>query len=115
MKTFGQRIRELRDEQDLSLRELAKKLKLSPAFLSDIELGHRYPSDKVLTHIARLLGVTEDDLRTYDTRPPMVDLKRRAESDPELGFALRKMIDKNVTSEELIEFLDKRSGHKKKP
>ena len=48
MKTsgLGQRIRELRGKKDLSLRELAKKLDVSAAFLSDIELGRRYPSEK---------------------------------------------------------------------
>lgn len=40
MKTLGQRIRELRETKDLSLREFAKQLgDLSAAFLSDVELG----------------------------------------------------------------------------
>ena len=49
MKTLGQRIRELREEKDFSLRELAKKSGVTAPFLSDIELGRRYPSEKVLS------------------------------------------------------------------
>ena len=42
-KTLGVRIRELRDQRDLSLREFARRLgDVSAAHLSDIELGRRY-------------------------------------------------------------------------
>lgn len=44
VKTLGQRIRELRERDDLSLREFARKLGVSAAFLSDVELGRRHPS-----------------------------------------------------------------------
>ena len=43
MKTLGERIRELREERDLSLRELAGKIGVSAAFMSDVELNRRYP------------------------------------------------------------------------
>jgi transcriptional regulator with XRE-family HTH domain len=89
MKTLGERIRELREEHDLSLREFAKKLGgLSAAFLSDIELGRRYPSDKVLVDMARVLKTTVEDLRKYDTRPPVDDLKRLITANPAYGLAL---------------------------
>ena len=85
-KTLGERIRELRDEKDLSLREFAKKLGgLSAAFLSDIELGRRHPSEKVLADMARVLGTTVEDLRNYDARPPVEELKRIERKSPTLG------------------------------
>ena len=57
MKTLGERIKELRDEADLSLRELGKKAGgLSPVFLSDIELGRRFPSENALKQIAAALN-----------------------------------------------------------
>ena len=46
--TLGQKIHELRDKADLSLRELALKISVSAPFLSDIELGRRFPSEEVL-------------------------------------------------------------------
>jgi len=112
MKTFGQKIRELREEKDLSLRELAKEIEVSAAFLSDIELGRRYPSDKILLSICEKLGTSVDELRTYDTRAPIEGLKRLASSDPKYALAFRKVIDKNISSEELLEFINKRNKKK---
>ena len=114
MKTLGQKIRELRGERDFSLRELGKKLGVSAAFLSDIELGRRYPSNGVLSSIARILATPLEDLQSYDPRPSVRDLKRLTISDPMYGIAFRKMIDKKISPEELIEFVDKKSRDKKK-
>ena len=47
--TLGQRLRELREQKDLSLRDLAKKVEgSSAAHLSDIEFGRRFPSPELL-------------------------------------------------------------------
>lgn len=113
-KTLGQRIRELREEHDLSLREFAKRLDLSAAFLSDVELGRRYPSEKILAEIALILGTSVDELRNYDTRIPVEDLKRLAESTPAYGIALRKIINKKVTPEELMKLAEGKREEKKK-
>jgi transcriptional regulator with XRE-family HTH domain len=112
-KTLGERIRELREERDLSLRELGKKLSLSAAFLSDVELGHRHPSDKILKSLARALDTSFDDLKAYDMRPTVQDLKRLVTQNPAYGFALRKVMDKGVSPKDLIEFIDKRERRKK--
>jgi len=115
VKTLGQRIRELRAAKDLSLREFAKKLGgLSAPFLSDVELGRRHPSDKVLAEMARVLGTTVDDLRSHDTRPPFDDLKRLATSNPAYGLAFRKVIDEQVSPEDLMKLADKTAERHKK-
>jgi hypothetical protein len=106
MKTLGQKIRELREEKDLSLRELAKKLGVTAAFLSDIELGRRYPSDKVLSDMAKELGTSFEDLHNYDTRAPVEDLRRLASSNPLYGIAFRKFINKGIPPEELLKFVN---------
>ena len=104
---MGQYIRELRDKRDLSLRELAKELGgMSAAFLSDIELGRRFPSDDVLEKMAAALHTTVSDLRQYDSRPPVGELKKLAEDNPAYGFALRKIVEKQVTPEEIEQFLE---------
>jgi len=115
MKTLGQRVRELREAQDLSLREFAKKLGgLSAAFLSDVELGRRFPSEEVLVKMAAVLGVNVDELKKCDTRAPMEDLKRLAASDPTYGFALRQVIEKKVTAEQLLGLATKTDKKNKK-
>jgi transcriptional regulator with XRE-family HTH domain len=117
MKTLGQRIRELREEKDLSLREVAKRLQVSAAFLSDVELGRRYPSPRVLSDLAEALGTSVDDLRTYDMRPLIEDIKRLTTSDPSYGLAFRKVVDKaasrRMSPEDLMNLIERKSSKKK--
>lgn len=112
MKTLGQHIRELRERQDLSLREFAKRLgELSAAFVSDVELGRRFPSDKVLAKMAQVLGVAVDELKSHDQRPPVDEIKQRAASDPAFGFALRRISE--LTSEQINDLIKKVDPQKK--
>lgn len=113
MKTLGEHIRELREKHDLSVRELAKKLRVSAPFLSDVELGRRHPSEDVLQRLASALGTTTDQLKKHDARPPVQELKRIAASNPAMGFALRKMVDEEVNPEELLAFLQRHGRGKK--
>lgn len=116
MKTLGDRIRELRDAMDLSLREFAKKLDdISPAHLSDIENSRRFPSSQLLKAMAHVLGVDADDLRKYDVRPPMGDLKRIAQKDPALGLALRKITEKKITAEDINKMAERKPNRDDKP
>lgn len=105
MKALGDRIRERREEKDLSLRELAKQVACSPPFLSDIEHGRRFPSEQVLADIARVLGLEVDELRELDPRTPVEGLKRMTERDPTYALAFRTMIEKQPTADELLVFL----------
>ena len=109
MKTLGDRIRELREQQDLSVRELARKINVSAPFMSDVELGRRHPSEDVLKKIALVLDTTAEELNKFDTRAPVQELKRLASNDPAMGFALRRVVDQGITSDELLDFLKKRS------
>lgn len=105
----------MRDQKDLSLRELCKKAgDISPAFLSDIELGRRHPSDEVLKHIARVLGANFDELKKYDNRPAVEEIRRRAMNDPKMGFAFRRLLDENVSPEELLNLANQKAKRDKK-
>ena len=113
MEGIGPFIRKRRDELDLSLRELAKKLDCSPAFISDIELGRRHPSDKVLIEIAKILKVKVEEMRKMDVRAPIDEIKRVTQDDPTFALAFRTVIDKNISANELLEFVRKKEGEKK--
>ena len=112
MKTLGERIRELREGQDLSLRELAGKVGVSAAFMSDVELNRRYPSNKHLEAIARHLKAALADLQQYDTRPPVQELRKAALTDPRYGYAFRQMMDKQVSAKEILEFIEHRDRNR---
>ncbi|MHB1953182.1 MAG: helix-turn-helix domain-containing protein [Sulfobacillus sp.] len=113
MEGIGPYIRNRRDELDLSLREFAKKLDCSPAFISDIELGRRHPSDEVLNEMARVLKVKVEELRAMDVRAPIDDIKRITLDDPTFALAFRSVIDKKITANELLEFVKKKESEKR--
>lgn len=103
--TMGQRLRELRESAGLSLREVAKAAKISAPFLSDVELGRRFPTNETLALIAQKLRVAANDLKKHDHRSALTDLKRLAEGSPSLGAAVRALVDQvqsgNLTPDEL--------------
>ena len=58
----GQRLRSAREEQGLSLREVARRLEISASALSQIETGKSRPSVKTLYAIVSELGLSMDEL-----------------------------------------------------
>lgn len=106
---MGQRLRELRERAGLSLREVAKAAKVSAPFLSDVELGRRFPTNETLALIAQKLGASAVDLKKHDHRSALADLKRLAEGNPSLGAAVRALVDEvqsgNLTPDELAAML----------
>jgi transcriptional regulator with XRE-family HTH domain len=58
----GQRLRSERERRGLSLRELARRLEISPSALSQIETGRSRPSVGTLYAIVSELGLSLDEL-----------------------------------------------------
>jgi transcriptional regulator with XRE-family HTH domain len=112
MEGLGPYMRRRREELDLSLREFAKRLDCSAAFISDIELGRRYPSEKILAEIARVLGVKLEELQEKDARAPIDDIKRLTQSDPRFALAFRTMIDRKVSADELLALANRKKGER---
>ena len=103
MKTLGERIRERREELDLSLREFAKQLDCSPPFISDVEHGRRFPSEQTLELMAQVLKVKLKELKDLDPRAPIEEMKRMAEKDPAYAFAFRTIADRRPSPKALQE------------
>ena len=59
---LGERLREERTERGLSLRELARRLEVSPSLVSQIETGKIQPSVRTLYAMVSELGVSLDDV-----------------------------------------------------
>jgi transcriptional regulator with XRE-family HTH domain len=60
--TLGTRLRLERERRGLSLRELARRLEVSPSLVSQIETGKTQPSVRTLYAIVTELGVSLDEL-----------------------------------------------------
>ncbi len=73
MVNLGPRLKTIRLASDKSLREVARRLDVSPSFLSQIENGKSQPSVATLYALARLLGVPVDTLfaPTFDGDAPL--------------------------------------------
>lgn len=71
---LGKRIKELREEKELSQLEYAKLLNISNSTLSQYEAGNRVPSDDIKKKIADLSNTTVDFLLgNSDIRNPYED------------------------------------------
>lgn len=62
MTPFGERVRELRKERGISQKLMAKKLAISPAYLSALEHGHRgRPSWALIQQIISFFNIIWDE------------------------------------------------------
>ena len=108
-RSLGERIRELRLGAGMSLRRLAELVEKSPPFISDVELGRRFPSEPVLKAIAAALDVDFEELKRYDARESMSKLKDLARRDADWSFALRTAAEEaskgNLSAEEFLKRL----------
>ena len=68
MSRFGDALRKQRKAAKITGRELARKTGLSPAFLSDIELGRRWPGDDALDRINAALEGHGNPLKVFELR-----------------------------------------------
>lgn len=57
---------------------------------------------------ADVLGVSVEEILKYDTRPPVREFHQAALADPGFGLAFRQVLDKQVSAEELLEFIRQR-------
>jgi transcriptional regulator with XRE-family HTH domain len=91
-KTLGEFIRQKRDELDISLRELARRLQVSAPFISDVELGRRYPGEDLLAKIAVEFKTPLDHLKSFDHRESLAEFKRVLEANPNVAVAFRTAV-----------------------
>lgn len=68
---IGERLRRERAERGLSLRELARRLDVSPSLVSQIETGKIQPSVRTLYAMVSELGVSFDDVFHLDDGSPV--------------------------------------------
>ena len=67
---FGAFIRREREAKGLSLRDMAKKIKVSPTFLSKVETEDWKPGEEKLRKIAEVIGCDPEDRMARAGRVP---------------------------------------------
>lgn len=64
---FGKELRKLRIDHEISLKDLAEKLDVSPAYLSSIETGRKPVNALILNRIKVALALNEEQLTHLTT------------------------------------------------
>lgn len=116
-KTLGEVLYDARVAADLSLRDLAKKLNISPSYISDIENARRVPSEDVMKQLAEALELNFDDLMARAGRVGE-QAERYLKQHPTAGALFRKISDKRPPEDvlqKLLKEVDRLSSKKEKP
>ena len=117
-KSFGHLIRELRikKKEFSSLREFAKKVSLSPAYLSRIENGKEPPpSEIVVERLAEALGTDKYELFSYAGRVPTEFLETFKKNPKGMASFMRRVKEAGLqTNHEWEELEDSVSQMKRK-
>jgi len=105
--TFGKRIRELRQAKNLTLRDVAKKVKVTFTYLSKIENQKlsfgEFPSDDLILKLARALDTDPDELLILAEKIPAA-IRKRVLQRPDVFRRLSGLDDKMLDA--VLEFLE---------
>ena len=109
--TFGERIRELRQLKTLTLRGLAKKVRVTFTYLSKIENQKlsfgEYPSVDLIVRLARVLDADADELLLLAEKIPEA-IRKRVLERPDVFRKMATLDDKRLDA--VVEFLDQGAG-----
>ena len=114
-ETLGQRIRRKRLEKDLGLREMARQVEISPAYLSRVETDEEKtpPGEETLRAISGALGDDFDELMHLAGRVPS-DVGEMIRQDPDLPHFLRTAKQQGLTGKSLEDLLNQtKKGQKR--
>jgi transcriptional regulator with XRE-family HTH domain len=103
---FGEKVRELRQAKNLTLRELAAKLDVNFTYVSKIENQKlsfgEYPSEDLIRKIAKALGADADELLILAEKIPK-QIRKRVMERPDAFRKIARLDDK--TLDKLLENL----------
>ncbi len=111
---FGARIKRMRTEKQMGLRQTAKKVGISPTFLSRIENDQEtsLPSEEKIKKLSEVLQDNFDELMQLAGRIPN-EVTEYIKAKKSMPAFLRRAQEENISAEELMKLLDKR-GQKDK-
>jgi transcriptional regulator with XRE-family HTH domain len=97
--TFGERIRELRKARNLTLRDVASKVKVNFTYVSKIE-NHKldfgeYPSEDLIRKLAKVLHGDLDELLLLAEKIPE-DIRRRVLERPDAFRRIARLDDQTL-------------------
>lgn len=110
--SFGKFVRQRREELGMSVRTLAGKLELTPAYISDIEKGNRSAPKSKFDELCELLCIPEEDATDFADLASATRNNQFEDINPYLGrqplarVALRKARDYNISDDQWKNFIN---------
>ena len=108
---FGERLQALRAERGMSLKQLAEKLAVSPAYLSALETGQRgVPNRRFLHQICQIFAIIWDEadtlaaLAAQSNPKPMIDMRGKSADHLRLANLLATKIPQ-MNEEAVVQWL----------
>ena len=109
---FGEFVKQRREGLGKTIRAFAAEVKMSPAYLCDIENGNRRAPERYLENFANALGITSAeeinsfyDLAGVSKNGQHSDINGYIETLPSARMALRTAKDNNFTDEDWLELI----------
>src|SRR5436305_7656096 len=106
--TFGTRIRELRQAKNLTLRDVAKKVKVTFTYLSKVENQKlsfgEFPSDELIVRLSDVLNADSDELLLLAEKIPDV-IRKRVLERPDVFRRIAVLDDERM--DELMELFER--------
>jgi transcriptional regulator with XRE-family HTH domain len=93
VSNLGQKIRELREKQNLLLRQVAAQLEVDTALMSKIERGERNASKQQVIEIAGFLKANEEELLTLWLADK---IESAIVEEPTIAYQAMKIANKNL-------------------
>ncbi len=84
MQDFGKRVKELRQRAGLTQQQLAERILVSKAAISNYELYERNPSPEILIKLARVFHVSTDYLLGVEEKIQVLDVSDLTDEDVEV-------------------------------
>lgn len=81
MKIFGDRLRELREKSGMTQQQLAERIWVSKAAISNYELYERNPSPEILIKLAKVFHVSTDYLLGIEEERLFLDISGLDDED----------------------------------
>lgn len=103
---FREKLRKLRKNKDIKIRELARKSGVSVSYISMLENGllANDPSPEIIKKIENSLGVERGELLSCANSESTITLKRIL-SDPESAEKMRKIVEKVGKDKKILDRL----------
>ncbi|MBV7432347.1 helix-turn-helix transcriptional regulator [Dermabacteraceae bacterium TAE3-ERU5] len=105
-ETFGQYLSRVRKNRELTLRALAEQLDLAISYISDIEKDRRYPPEKKLDNMAKVLRLSPEEMNEFfdlaaeqRENGVAVDLSGYIKETEQARVALRVARDRNLSDQ----------------